>query len=128
MHLSQEDIRNYFEELYGRRNVGDRLKPKRWTFANGEVPEPGGCHANVDRWIAENPGHKAIRGWVLDGEMGECVNFVAHSAVGMPSGELVDITFPKSLSLISHRGSPEFFQLLRQSFPNIFWPALQTFE
>ena len=128
MHLSQEKVREYFEELYSRRNATDRLEPERWNFVNGEVPKFGECHANVDRWIAENPEHKAIRGWVIDGGMGEYVNFVAHSAVRIPSGELIDITWRKPLILIGHRGSAGLFHLLSQRFPNILWPPLPTFD
>jgi hypothetical protein len=122
VHLSDEKVKSYFDELYSRRDTGERLEPKPWKFANGEVPKPNDCHVNVDRWVAENPEHSAARGWVIDGGMGEHYNFVAHSAVRTPSGELIDITCPKSLVLISHRGTPELFQSLSQWRPQIIWP------
>ena len=66
--------------------VGDRVP--------GWQPEPGRCHANVDRWLALNPEDRAVRGWLhvpylaLPG----LTRFYSHSVIQTPDGRLLDVS------------------------------------
>jgi hypothetical protein len=60
------------------------------------IPAPNDCHKNVERLIADLPGHSAVRGWVV---YKECIvgttlglEVTAHSVVRDPAGNLFDIT------------------------------------
>ena len=54
---------------------------------DGFVGELSRCHENVDRWVAKQPGHKAVRGWLITGNG----VFVKHSVVDTGAG-LLDVT------------------------------------
>jgi hypothetical protein len=47
------------------------------------------CHNNVDRWVSENPDHKAVRGWLFFNML---LRFTAHSVVEAPDGRMFDLT------------------------------------
>src|SRR4051812_19572666 len=34
------------------------------SFADGDFPKLSGCHPNVNRYVSENSGTTAVRGWV----------------------------------------------------------------
>jgi hypothetical protein len=63
-------------------------------------PTPNDCHRNVDHWVAQNPGYRAVRGWLvfdfrINGPllgMRPHFRFNAHSTVRSPDGTIVDIT------------------------------------
>ena len=57
-------------------------------FADGSVPQSSHCHDNVDRWVKENSGTTAVRGWVTNAEF----SLTAHSVVRGADGGLFDIT------------------------------------
>jgi hypothetical protein len=58
---------------------------------DGDVPAVAHCHENVDRYVLENPGFRAVRGWVTVPSHGSTVR-AAHSVVLAPDGKLFDIT------------------------------------
>lgn len=93
------------------------VSPKDWT------PAVSDCHKNVDRWVRENPGQAAVRGWVFympyafeTGESGSV--YTAHSVVRDCDGSLYDITplgderVRPSSRFVPHLGlEPEFWEL-----------------
>lgn len=81
-------------------------------FRDGSAPERNKCHENVDRFVAENPVYKAVRGWT---SINDWIRD-AHSIVEGPSGERFDITpfEPESCRsatrFAEHMGDEESFQ------------------
>lgn len=59
-------------------------------FESG-APQIGECHQNVDRYVLENRGFTAVRGWVTIPSLGTTAR-AAHSVVMSPDGDLFDIT------------------------------------
>lgn len=98
-------------------------------FADGSEPKRNCCHANVDRWVRENPGTNVVRGWVdympaVNGRM-----LTAHSVVRNTDGNLLDITpladerVRPSMRFVPHVGDEQLFLSMKNS--NIFIECLQ---
>ena len=95
---------------------------------DGWTPQIADCHANVDRWVAANPGCEAVRGWVSYisfGPAGE--ELTAHSVVRNPDGALIDITpvwpgAPRGGAFIEHGGDTALFFAMKVR--NIHCPSL----
>ena len=94
-------------------------------------PEIAKCHANVDRWVADNPGCQAVRGWISYisfGPAGE--QLTAHSVVQKPDGNLIDITpvepgQPRGGVFVEHQGDPaEFFDMIQSAGHEMRCPSL----
>jgi len=85
------------------------VSPDGWT------PEIAGCHPNVDRWVKENPGCEAVRGWITYMVFGPAgVQLTAHSVVRDERGSLFDITpvkegQPRGGAFVEHQGDPALF-------------------
>jgi hypothetical protein len=87
----------------------------------------------VDRWVSENPRHKAVRGWVTVGSDGATRIFLTHhSVVQEESGHLFDITpllneqGRTKMLFVPHVGSDaEFFVLKDQAQPFLECQATQ---
>ena len=92
------------------RNIGDQ--------AEGWVPVLGECHRNVDRWIADHPDDRAVRGWISTQNTAPWGfdQFSSHSVVQTPTGELIDVTLPQSErhhDFVRHPGTEaEFLDLV----------------
>lgn len=114
------ELRELGKALYERRQEAavvpfDERRGADWA------PVENQCHYNVDRWVSEHPGTRAVRGWlVFDFEktsMGlvHVVRFTPHSVVEDEDGRLVDIT-PSGASrrypFLRHTGSDEEFEQL----------------
>lgn len=90
-------------------------------------PKVAGCHPNVNRFVDENPGHTAVRGWATVGtDGGTQILLTGHSVVQGSDSHLFDITPLESESIrptmrfVLHVGSDEeFFRLT-----NLFQPFL----
>jgi hypothetical protein len=86
-------------ELWSRRDEGVRIQRQSCVLKTGTLV-PQSCHSNVQAWIAENPNHKSIRGWlIIDCQAGALfigeqpyIDFLAHSVVEDVGGGLIDIT------------------------------------
>jgi hypothetical protein len=94
----------------------------------GWLPEPKQCHANVTRWVEENPKHQAVRVWlILDMRnpivtlLGHppCIDLLAHFVVANELGESIDITpaeapygTPNVYPFLKHDGSEEEYQAI----------------
>ena len=77
----------------------------------GFQPEASKCQENVNRWCAENPGHRPLRGWIVTSTL-----FDKHSVVDRGAGGLLDITPLRDRSqtdFLRHMGGQEEFD----SFP-----------
>jgi hypothetical protein len=63
------------------------------SLSGGWTPEIGKCHGNVDRWVGDNPGCEAVRGWITYKSFGPMgVQLTSHSVVRDQRGNLFDIT------------------------------------
>jgi len=100
-------------------------------FADGTAPLPARCHTNVDRWVTENLGWKAVRGWgVVSSEAGTA-NLAAHSVLRSDEGELVDIILTASdpaTPFILHVGTEAEFDHLRVPYASLCWPPLPMLD
>lgn len=85
--MTEEERRAYDAAILARL-VPARSVPFKPVAPRGWSPQPSACHANVDRWVAENPGHAAVRGWIV----WHSAALTAHSVVRGPDGILFDIT------------------------------------
>src|SRR5258708_5513913 len=86
-------------------------------------PSIARCHGNVDRWVQENPGHTAVRGWVTIGtDGGTRALLTHHSVVRGEDGHLFDITPLESeairvtMRFVPHGGNESEFILLKDLF------------
>jgi hypothetical protein len=93
---------------------------------DGWQPKIAGCHPNVDRFVDENPGHTAVRGWVTLGtDGGTQILLTHHSVVRRSDGRLFDLTpledesIRPTMRFVPHVGSEDFFHL-----KNLFQPFL----
>ena len=72
------------------------------------------CHVNVDRWVAENPADRPIRGWLVASNLSGAV-LDKHSVVCGGDGTWFDITPLNSPTpFVAHPGTEAEFQ----SFPD----------
>jgi hypothetical protein len=80
------------------------------------TPQPHQCHDNVREWVAKNPRHIHVYGYLLFDFrlMNGCFRLTAHSVVEDENGTLHDIT-PSGASadypFIRHVGSEEDFAI-----------------
>jgi hypothetical protein len=78
---------------------------------NDWLPARNKCHENTRRWVAANPNHKEVLGYLLVEESEHWVVH-AHSVIEREDGSLFDITplhVPKSYPFVRHTGSAEEF-------------------
>jgi hypothetical protein len=97
---------------------------RKVLFADGSGPQRNCCHDNVDRWIKENPGSSALRGWVDYMPSVNGTLLTAHSVVREIGGRSFDITpladerVRDTMRFVPHLGNQEEFHFMRKS--NIF--------
>ena len=82
--------------------------------------EIGRCHDNVDRWVAEHAGDRALRGWITWHAVINGVRLTAHSVVMGSDDRPFDIT-PLSdeglrawLTFVPHVGDDVSFARMRE--------------
>jgi len=98
--------------------LGERVRLVRKTVSIGDwQPRAQECHDNVARWVAGNPEHKHVFGFVLFDYrlLNGCIRISAHSVVEDENRTLCDIT-PHEMSadypFIRHIGSTDDFAVL----------------
>ena len=102
------------------------------SFADGETPKCSECHSNVDRWVRENPGATAVRGWVTYLDFQVSTRLTAHSVVRGVDGQLFDITplgderDRAGMRFVPHLGSDEEFLSMKES--RIFIDCMSAHE
>lgn len=91
--MTEEESKKYAASLFERRTEGIILK--RAEIVNGDwKPQVNYCHDNVNIWCSSKSEYKPVRGWLyfdLCDEL-DYVQFLPHSAILTPEGELYDIT------------------------------------
>jgi hypothetical protein len=104
-------------------NCGEHPVQKRYISRRKRSRERNKCHENVDRFVAENPDYKAVRGWIsINAWIRD-----AHSIVEGPGGERFDITpfEPESCRsatrFAEHMGDEESFQGERAYQGQFYW-------
>jgi hypothetical protein len=97
------------------------------------IPIVGDCHNNVDRWVGEVLGHRAVRGWVsykeciVNGRLG--LELTAHSVVRDENGGLFDITplcderMRGGMRFVEHIGDESLFWAVEKTNRFICCPA-----
>jgi len=123
---SSPEGRRYFAELYARRSRALPVQDVAATFLDGSEPQIAQCHQNVNRYVAENPGLTAVRGWlVAASDGGDGLLFAAHSIAATENGALIDITprHRRSAGFLAHRGDEELFARACDE-PFVWWPLL----
>lgn len=127
-------IRAEYERTICSQSVGAEVPEYRKVSPRGWTPAISCCHKNAERWVSENPGQVAVRGWVFymhyafaTGESGSV--YTAHSVVRDCDGSLYDITplgderVRPSLRFVPHLGSESEFWELEQSNRCIYCPG-----
>jgi hypothetical protein len=80
------------------------------------------CHANAERYVAENPGCCVVRGWLLE-DFADFSYFNAHSVVQIEDGSLLDPTPLRSAcSFLPYWGTEDEFAALRHNRPRVQYP------
>jgi hypothetical protein len=80
------------------------------------------CHANAERYVAENPGCRVAGGWLLEDFDGFSY-FNAHSVVQTEDGSLFDPTPPLHVCFfLPHWGTHHEFVALRNNRPRVQYP------
>ncbi len=88
-------------------------EPGNWS------PRVAECHANVDRWVTDHAGCRAVRGWVTFYPLLVGVRLTAHSVVEDANGNLLDVTplederYRQGMRFVRHPGSECLFHALR---------------
>jgi hypothetical protein len=124
--LHSVDLKGLAKSLYERRNTGI-IVPYEARATTGWTPSEHECHINVDRFVLENSGHKAVRGWlVYNFELGPWLGwpafwrFNAHSVIEDVNNRLFDITpaprASKRYPFIRHDGPEGEFEALLASY------------
>ena len=109
---------DFFAELWARREEATKLIPRGVRYLDNSHPKPSDCHNNVDRWVEENDGCEAVRGWIP-----MTYGFERHSVVRDPSGALVDITLGDSYGFLIHdEEQAPFTWFAERGVNQIFWP------
>lgn len=89
------------------------VAPKSWS------PQVAKCHENVDAWVAEYPGCRAVRGWVTLHAFGLGMRLTAHSVFEGADGAPFDITplenehYRQGMRFVRHIGDEQSFNDLR---------------
>ena len=93
MNYLEPDACRYFDWPLERMGTATEPGRRQVRFTDGSQPVAARCHDNVDRWVSENPGCSAVRGWaVLGGGAGHW-RLTLHSVIQTPDRQLLDITY-----------------------------------
>lgn len=127
MRRPPDDPSAYFDALWARKDDAREIERRAVRFGDGAIPEVAECHRNVDRWVSENPDHRAAAGWVIVSVFGDHLYLVAHSVVQDAKGALFDITLTaedQPAPFLRHEGSDASFTALRRGRAIFCWPPL----
>ncbi|HEX5184970.1 MAG TPA: hypothetical protein VFW19_17665 [Allosphingosinicella sp.] len=117
-------LADYLQRIFARQGDATDIPRKEAPYRDGSEPQRSCCHANVDRWVADDPACQAVRGWVISAHMGDAIMLEAHSVVREADGTLVDITLKPTdqrAPFISHLGSEREFEAAREVVNQIIW-------
>ncbi len=107
---------------------------RKVSFRNGDDAQVSECHRNVDRWVEENPGTAAVRGWVTCMDFQIAIRLTAHSVVRDTDGHLFDITplgnerERSGMNFVAHLGDEQIFCAIKESGIFIDCPCEQDGE
>jgi hypothetical protein len=80
------------------------------------------CHANAERYVAENPRCRVVGGWLLE-DFADFSYFNAHSVVQLEDGSLLDPTSLRRVCpFLPHWGTQDEFAALRHNRPRVQYP------
>lgn len=121
------DFSTYLNSMFDRRDQSRLVDFVDVAFRDGTKPVISRCHANVDRWVHENPTHESVRGWLFIGGDEHRGLFGSHSVVRLPDRPLVDITpvvaGQPRMPFLPHLGTLESYEpFLEPRFAYFTWP------
>jgi hypothetical protein len=124
-----EDELAYFTDVASK--YADGHHTSSVTFDRAQVAK---CHENADLFFEQFPNCEVVRGWLLS-EIGGApgvFRIVAHSLNRTPDGNLVDATplseaDRKAYRFITHNGTDDQFTLLRNKYPELYFPPIDPF-
>ena len=119
------DLREYAEKLYLR--IGEAVILRRMEIEIGSWrPLENECHSNVAIVHHHSPSYCPVHGWLyfdFDHQL-DRAQFLAHSALRSPSGELWDITPSRASQeypfLSALESEKEYFALIDQGFSRLW--------
>ena len=113
----------YFQSLWQRRAESPDTVRREVTFADGSAPLANACHANAERWVAENPDFEVVRGWLIESDDGHFIRLAAHALV-RNSQTLIEITPLRAAQppFLEHLGADDTFLRLLPRFNSVTWP------
>jgi len=125
MSMIPANVESYFARLNERLGDAEHFPFKRVRIGDWE-PLQNRCHDNVDRWVIENQGCEAVRGWLIGASSGDGGKmYIAHSIV-REGGDSYDITplNPPDLRLqfLRHEGTQMEFDELKITWTGKFYP------
>jgi len=125
--MIDSSLKAYFDALVERQGLAQDVPRETVSFADGTMPLPHACHANVDRFVAEQPACIAVRGWVISGRLGTAILLDAHSVVSRPDGSWIDITLKpedQRAPFVAHKGDDSLFEAIRSRVNRMAWPPV----
>lgn len=118
--MRDADWITYFEELASRQHEARILR-----YEYRDPPSDGAkCHQIVDFCVRGSQHSKAIRGWRVIPQSNQPSLFIAHSVLGLDTGEWLEVTYDDHGKFLEHRGSAEAFEYLRVRHAVQPWPPL----
>jgi hypothetical protein len=128
MRMVSEGEIAYFQDITARYPHGAVPSPLKFEAARAAE-----CHENAEAFFKYFPDHPIQRGWLV-AEIGGAPGFfrlVAHSVNSSPDGTLVDTTSladadRRAYRFVFHIGDEERFSMLRQKYPEIYFPFMDT--
>lgn len=123
--VQPDDLNAYAARLFAR--IGDAVMLQRVEVnLDGWTPQLNECHANATEIHSRNGAYVPVRGWLYFdfGGLLDRVQFLAHSAVLTPDGELCDVTpsvASQDYPFISAEESEEDYAALVQGGVTRIW-------
>ena len=113
---------DYFDDVVLRAATAKPVPFRTVKFVDGSEPDRNRCHDNVARCVDENPGHRAVRGWLISAGAGDSLLLDAHSAVtdGISEFDITPLSYP--CLFIRHAGPELEFMIASAGRSRILWP------
>jgi len=125
--VTPEEMTTYLNAMFDRREQSQFVAFLDVTFQDGSKPAIARCHANVDRWVRENPCYETAQGWLIIGSNDYLGLFGSHSVVRTPGRRLADIAPVEPgqprVRFLEHAGTRESYEpFLEAQFAYFTWP------
>lgn len=122
--VREKEREEYEKSICERLREAKPIPLQKVVFADGSEPQASRCYENVDRWVKENSGATAVRGWVTYADFGSSTGLTAHSVIRDRDGQPFDITplgnerDRLGMRFVPHIGTEQEFKTMKEA--NIF--------